>query len=45
MADSKDETYSEEETVARRDATLKQMLAMPHKKHKPLGKKEKPKGK
>lgn len=31
MADS---TYSEEETVARREAALKRMLATPHKPHK-----------
>jgi hypothetical protein len=30
----KDETYSEEETVARREAALKRMLATPHKPHK-----------
>ena len=29
-----DETYSEEETVARREAALKRMLATPHKPHK-----------
>jgi hypothetical protein len=35
MADDPNaETYSEEETVARREATLKRMLAMPHKPHK-----------
>ena len=28
-----DETFSEEETEARREATLKQMLATPHKPH------------
>lgn len=28
------ETYSEEETVARREAALKRMLATPHKPHK-----------
>jgi hypothetical protein len=32
-----DETYSEEETERRREATLKAMLAMPHKPHKPTG--------
>jgi hypothetical protein len=35
MADPKsDETYSEEETVARRETALKQMLACPPKPHK-----------
>ena len=29
-----DETYSEEETVARREAALKRMLQTPHKPHK-----------
>lgn len=28
------ETYSEEETVARREAALNRMLATPHKAHK-----------
>ena len=32
--DPKEETYSEEETVARREAALKRMLATPHKPHK-----------
>jgi hypothetical protein len=32
-----DETYSDDETVARREATLKAMLAMPHKPHKATG--------
>ena len=41
MADNPkpDETYSEEETVARREAALKRMLATPHKPQKPIGKK------
>ena len=35
MADPKEgETYSEEETVARREAALKRMLTTPHKPHK-----------
>jgi hypothetical protein len=29
------DTYSEEETVARREVALKRMLATPHKPHKP----------
>ena len=29
-----DDTYSEAETVARREAALKRMLATPHKPHK-----------
>ena len=34
MADAKsDGTYSEKETVARREAALKRMLATPHKPH------------
>jgi len=31
------ENYSEEETVERREAALKRMLATPHQKHEPLG--------
>lgn len=34
------DTYSEQETVARREAALKRMLSTPHKLHKPLGKKK-----
>jgi hypothetical protein len=30
-----EETYSEEETVARREAALKRAFATPHKPHKP----------
>jgi hypothetical protein len=38
MADPKsEETYSEEETVARREAAIKVMLNTPHKPHKPTG--------
>jgi hypothetical protein len=37
MTDSKDETYSEEETEKRAAATLKVMLATPHKPHKVKG--------
>ncbi|MFC4290975.1 hypothetical protein ACFOWX_00915 [Sphingorhabdus arenilitoris] len=32
--DQKDETYTEAETEARREAALKRMLATPHKPHK-----------
>jgi hypothetical protein len=40
MADPKSsETYSEEETVARREAALKRMLQTPHKPHKDSKKK------
>jgi hypothetical protein len=36
MADTnlQDDTYSEEETVARREAALKRAFATPHKPHK-----------
>jgi len=33
-----DETYSEEETVRRREAALKRMLQTPHKPHKEMKK-------
>jgi hypothetical protein len=36
MADSKDETYSEEETKRRADAALKRMLQTPHKPQKAI---------
>ena len=31
------DTYSDAEIAARAEATLKRMLATPHKNHKPLG--------
>jgi hypothetical protein len=38
MAEKKaDETLSGDETVRRREAALKRMLATPHKPHKPIG--------
>jgi hypothetical protein len=36
------ETYSEEETVGRREAALKRAFAMPHKPHKEKGGRPKP---
>ena len=36
---SPDDTYSETETAARREAALSKMLATPHKPHEPMGKK------
>jgi len=36
-----DETYSESETEARREAALKRMFATPHKPHKASGKRSK----
>jgi len=35
---SEDETYSEAETVARREAALQRMLASPHKPQENIGK-------
>jgi hypothetical protein len=37
-----EETYSEEETKRRADATLKVMLATPHKPHKETSRRGKP---
>jgi hypothetical protein len=43
MADPKsDETYSEEETVARREAALKRMLATPPKPHDQMKARQEP---
>jgi hypothetical protein len=36
-----DDSFSEQETIARREAALKRMLATPHKPHEPVGKKPK----
>jgi hypothetical protein len=34
-----EDTYSEAETVTRREVALKNLLATPHKRHEPIGKK------
>lgn len=38
MTDSPEDTYSEEETVARREAVLKSILSTPPKPHKDMKK-------
>jgi len=35
-----EDTYSEAETVARREAALKRAFAMPHKPHEPIRKRK-----
>ena len=39
------ETYTEAETIARREAALKRAFAMPHKPHKPLADEKAPRPK
>jgi hypothetical protein len=38
---SPDDTYSEAETAARREAALQRAFATPHKPHEPIGKRRK----
>ena len=45
MGKQDSDELSEAETVRRREAALKRMLATPHQPHKPIGKKTSPKAK
>ena len=40
MTNTDQNTYTEAETIARREAALKRAFAMPHKPHEPIGKRK-----